>query len=65
MKELIAKSYWRSIQRGTRTFGNLPDEEVKSLVRALAQAEVQAGTLTEARYEALIGEPVDPGKEQT
>ena len=40
----IAKSYWRSIQRGVRAFGAVP-EAMQDAVRGLAQADVEAGTL--------------------
>lgn len=52
----IAKSYWRSIQRReVRTFDDIPDS-VKDEVRALARADVEAGTLDRKEYRVLIGE---------
>ena len=51
----IAKSYWRSIQRGARTFEDVHDS-VKDEVRALARADVEAGVLGREEYQALIGE---------
>ena len=51
----IAKSYWRSIQRGTRTFEAVPDS-MKDAVRALARADVEAGVLGRDDYRTLIGE---------
>ena len=51
----IAYSYWRSIKRGNRTFGSIPDS-VKDDVRTLAQADVQNGVITAEQYEQYIGE---------
>ena len=51
----IAHSYWRSIKRGTRTFGSIPDS-VKDDVRTLAQTDVQEGIITTEQYEQYIGE---------
>ena len=51
----IAYSYWRSIKRGNRTFGSIPDS-VKDDVRTLAQADVQEGVITAEQYEQYIGE---------
>ena len=51
----IAYSYWRSIKRGNRTFGSIPDS-VKNDVRTLAQADVQDGIITPEQYEQYIGE---------
>ena len=51
----IAHSYWRSIKRGTRTFESIP-ASVKEDVRALAQADVEAGVITPEEYEQYIGE---------
>ena len=56
----IAKSYWRSIQRGTRTFSAVP-ETLKDEVRVLAQEDVAAGLLDREVYRELIGEEYDPG----
>lgn len=52
---ILAKSYWRSVQRGARSFEAVPDA-LKDRVRALAAAEVKAGLLAEQRYTELIGE---------
>lgn len=51
----IAKSYWRSIQRGTRAFEAVPDS-VKEEVRVLARADVETGELDREEYRVLIGE---------
>ena len=51
----IAYSYWRSIKRGNRTFGSIPDS-VKDDVRTLAQSDVQEGVITAEKYEQYIGE---------
>lgn len=55
MKELVARSYWRSIRRGTRTMEDVP-EELRELVRELA---VENGDTT---WEALGGAPADGGE---
>ena len=49
----IAYSYWRSIKRGNRTFGSIPDS-VKDDVRTLAQADVQDGIITPEQYKQYI-----------
>lgn len=51
----IAKSYWRSIQRGARTFAAVPDSQ-KEAVRILARADVEAGLLDRTAYQEFIGE---------
>lgn len=52
---VIAKSYWRRVQFADRKFGTVPDS-VKDDVRALARADVEAGTIDREEYLALIGE---------
>ena len=49
----IAYSYWRSIKRGNRTFGSIPDS-VKDDVRTLAQYDVQNGVITPEQYKQYI-----------
>lgn len=56
----IARSYWRRIKDGARTFDSTPDE-LKDDVRALAQEDVENGVISADEYEQLIGEPY-PGK---
>ena len=51
----IAHSYWRSIQRGSRTFAGVPDS-VKEDVRTLARGDVTHGVITPEEYEHYIGE---------
>ena len=51
----IAKSYWRSIQRGVRAFTAVPASQ-KEAVRVLARADVEAGLLDRAAYQDFIGE---------
>lgn len=48
----IAKSYWRSVKRETRKFSAVP-AELREDVRALAAAEVEAGTLAEEAAKRL------------
>lgn len=56
MLKTVAKSYWRCIQRGTRTFDSIPNDSMKNLVRDLAKADVVAGLITAEDYEGFIGE---------
>lgn len=51
----IAKSYWRSIQRGSRTFAAVPDSQ-KEAVRILARADVEVGLLDRTEYQEFIWE---------
>lgn len=51
----IAKSYWRSIQRGARAFAAVPDSQ-KEAVCILARADVEAGLLDRTAYQEFIGE---------
>lgn len=56
----IAKSYWRSIQRGTRAFSAVP-EAMKDAVRELARADVESGALDGDAYRNFIGEEYASG----
>lgn len=51
----MAKIYWRTIKRGTRTFDDVPDN-LKNAVRQLAMDEVESGEITAEQYEQYIGE---------
>ena len=51
----MAKIYWRTIKRGTRTFNDVP-ENLKSEVKELAKTEVTEGVITPDQYKELIGE---------
>ena len=51
----MAKIYWRTIKRGTRTFDAIP-ENLKEAVIAIAKAEVADGTITADDYKRFIGE---------
>lgn len=51
----MAKIYWRTIKRGTRTFADVP-EALKAEVKALAQADVANGVITAEQYAEFIGE---------
>ena len=51
----MAKIYWRTIKRGTRTFADVP-AHLQDEIRALALAEVEDGTITAEQYKELIGE---------
>lgn len=52
MKELIAKSYWRSLRRGVRGLADVPDK-LRAEVLALALADLDAGGLTREDYDRL------------
>ena len=51
----MAKIYWRTIKRGTRTFDAVP-ENLKDDVKALAKQDVVEGVITEDQYKEFIGE---------
>lgn len=52
----IAKIYWRTIKRGSRTFESIKDETVKAEVKYLAKQDVVSGVITADEYEQYIGE---------
>lgn len=52
----IARSYWRRIKDGARTFDSTPDA-LKDDVRELAREDVENGVISADEYEQLIGEP--------
>ena len=52
----MAKIYWRTIKRGTRSFADLPNEKMKEQVKALAMQDVADGELSAEQYKELIGE---------
>jgi hypothetical protein len=54
----IANAYWRSIKRGMRAFGSVP-ENLKEDVRRLAREDVAAGVMTAEEYAEIIGEPYE------
>ena len=51
----IAQSYWRLIKKNKKTFDGL-DDDMKTLVRELAVADVVDGVITAEQYEQYIGE---------
>lgn len=51
----MAKIYWRTVKRGTRTFADIPDN-LKPDVKELARLDVENGIITSERYEEIIGE---------
>lgn len=51
----IAKSYWRLIKTGNRTFSSVRDE-AKDDVKLLAKDDVVQGVITEEQYKKFIGE---------
>lgn len=52
----IAKVYWRSVQRGTRTFAAVPSE-LQQDVKTLARQAAAAGKISAEAYQQYIGEP--------
>lgn len=52
----IAKIYWRTIKRGTRTYDSVKDETVKADVKYLAKQDVVNGEITEEQYQEITGE---------
>ena len=51
----MAKIYWRTIKRGTRSFSDVP-EVLKEAVKKIAKEDVINKVITEDDYETLIGE---------
>lgn len=51
----MAKIYWRTIKRGTRTFADCP-ENLQPEIKAIAASEVKDGTITAEQYKHYIGE---------
>lgn len=51
----MAKIYWRTIKRGTRSFDEVP-ENLKDAIKHLALAEVRDGDITAEQYKEYIGE---------
>ena len=51
----IAKSYWRLMKAGRRTFDSVPDG-VKEDVKTMAREDVAHGIITEEQYKDFIGE---------
>lgn len=55
MIKAIAYSYWRSIQRGNRTYESVPTG-IQPDVKELARQDVEKGAITAEQYRAYIGE---------
>ena len=51
----MAKIYWRTLKRGTRTFADVP-ESLKEEVLELARTDVENGVITVEDYKRYIGE---------
>lgn len=51
----IAQSYWRLIKKNKKTFDGL-DDNMKTLVRELAAADVVDGVITAEDYAQYLGE---------
>lgn len=57
----MAKIYWRTIKRGTRSFASVP-AGLKEAVKALAREDVASGTITAEEYAEYIGEAYPDGE---
>lgn len=51
----MAKIYWRTIKRGTRTFAECP-KNLQAEIKELAKQDVVNGEITEEEYKNFIGE---------
>ena len=51
----MAKIYWRTIKRGTRTFTECP-KNLQNEIKELAKQDVVDGVITEEAYLSYIGE---------
>lgn len=51
----MAKIYWRTIKRGTRTFTDCP-ENLQASIKELAKQDVIDGVITEEDYFKYVGE---------
>ena len=51
----IAQSYWRLVKKNKKTFDGL-DDNMKTLVRELAAADVVDGVITAEDYAQYLGE---------
>lgn len=49
----IAKVYWRTIQRGTRTLADVP-ENLRGAVTELTEAELESGKIDQETYERML-----------
>ncbi len=56
MNNTIAKVYWRSIKRVTRTLQEVPGE-LRQIVKVMAQQDVAAGKISPEVYQVCVGEP--------
>lgn len=54
----IAKVYWRTVQRGARSFASVP-LNVQQDVQVLAMQDVARGAITAEQYQQYIGKPYD------
>lgn len=52
----MANIYWRRIKAGTRLYNNVPTEELKAEIKALAMLDVVNNIITEDQFKELIGE---------
>ena len=52
----MAKIYWRRIKAGTRFYVDVPNDELKAEIKAIAISEVESGKITAEEYEQFIGE---------
>lgn len=54
VNKTIAKIYWKKIQNGERTFNSIKGEDMKLLVKELAEESLQVGDIDEKQYNDLI-----------
>ena len=52
----MAKIYWRRIKAGTRFYANVPGEELKNEIKALAKQDVINNIISIEDYAKYIGE---------
>ena len=51
----MAKIYWRTVKRGTRTFAECP-ANLQAEIKELAKQDVVDGVISEDMYKQYIGE---------
>lgn len=56
VNKTIAKIYWKKIQNGERTFNSVKGEDMKLLVKELAEESVENLEIDNKQYQKLIGE---------
>lgn len=54
VNKTIARIYWKKIQNGERTFNSIKGEDMKLVVKELAEESLQVGDIDEKQYNDLI-----------